>query len=87
MDYRSFAGEMLRDQDLTQLGNLDQTERTLRAYFIVVDGEHLSRADMTRIKDAFWFAYEKGFENGVNTTLDEVNTTMDILSSSKVYDL
>lgn len=67
MNYDSFMVEMLRDRDLTRLGNLEQTERTLKAYFKVVDGEKLSAAGMPLVRDAFWFAYETGSEAGANS--------------------
>jgi len=69
MDYTAFAGEVLRDRDLTRLGNLEQTERTLRGYFQVVNGERLGHSDMPLVKDAFWFAYDIGWSDGMKKIL------------------
>ncbi|KHO47579.1 MAG: hypothetical protein QT00_C0002G0233 [archaeon GW2011_AR5] len=78
MGYGTFAGEVLRDRDLTRLGNLEQTERTLRGYFQVVNGERLNHSDMPLVKDAFWFAYERGWSDGMGNAMNIVADTRKI---------
>lgn len=70
MKYEIFAGAMLEGRDLTRLGGLERTERTLHGYYRTVDGENLTRTEMPKIKKAFWFAYESGWDNAMGKALD-----------------